>query len=85
MRVLWTGIEHIKSIARLLDRDYVNRRGLDLSKEVLWTFVGQGAAELRSVKVGGQNKILLISPARAKRGRTGPDGRFFLISNFDSP
>ena len=35
----------IKSAARLLDKDYVNKRGLDLSKEVLWVFVGQRAAE----------------------------------------
>ena len=58
-----------------LDRDCVNKRGLYLSKEVLWIFVGQGAAELQSVKVGGQNKILLIRPARTKRIRTGPIGR----------
>ena len=52
-----------KSAARLLDRDCINRQALDLSKVVLWVFVDQGAAELQSVKVLGQNKILLISPA----------------------
>ena len=45
------GIEYLKSPARLLDRDYVNKRGLDLSKKVLWVSVGQRAADLRAVKV----------------------------------
>ena len=61
----------------LLERVYVNTRGLDLSKEVLWVSVGQRAKDLRAVKVGGQQKILPISPARAIRVRTGPIGRFF--------
>ena len=38
MRVLWTEIKYTKSAARLLDRVWVNKRGLDLSKEVLWVF-----------------------------------------------
>ena len=42
----------------------------EVSKEVLWVSVGQRAAELRAVKVGGQRKILPISPAQAKRVRT---------------
>ena len=33
-------MKYIKKAARLLNRDYVNRRGLDLSKEVLWVSVG---------------------------------------------
>ena len=49
-------IRYVKSAARLLDRDYVNKRGLDLSKKVLWVSVGQRAADLRAVKVGGQKK-----------------------------
>ena len=60
-------IEYIKSAARLLNRVSVNKRGLDLSKEILWVSVGQRAADLQAVKVGGQQKILPISPARAKR------------------
>ena len=47
----------IKSASRLLDRDCVNKEGLDLSKEVLLVSVGQGAAELQVVKVGGQKKF----------------------------
>ena len=43
---------YIKSAARLLNRNYVNRRDLDLSKEVLWVSVGERAAELPAVKVG---------------------------------
>ena len=29
-------IKYIKSAAKLLNKDYINKRGLDLSKEVLW-------------------------------------------------
>ena len=45
--------KHHKSAARLLDRDFINRRGLDLSKEVLWISVCKRAVELPAVKVGG--------------------------------
>ena len=45
-------MKYIKSAARLLDRNYVNRRGLDLSKEVLWVSVDQRVAELWAVKDG---------------------------------
>ena len=58
-------IKYSKSATRLLNRDCVNKRGLDLSKEVLWgLYVGQRAADLWAVKVGDQQKILQISPAR---------------------
>ena len=50
-------IKYIKSPATLLKRVYVNKRGLDLSKEVLWVSVGQGAAALQVVKVEGQKKF----------------------------
>ena len=46
-------MKYFKSPATLLNRDYFNKRGLDLSKEVLWVSVGQRAADLRAVKVGG--------------------------------
>ena len=36
-------IRCIKSAARLLDIDCVNKEGLDLSKEVMWVSVGQRA------------------------------------------
>ena len=57
------GIKYLKSVARLLNRVRVKKR-LDLSKEVLWVSVGQRAAEIRAVKVGGQKTILSIGPVR---------------------
>ena len=77
MRSFWTEMKYSKSATRLLNRNCVNKGGLDLSKEVLWVSVGQRAAELWAVKVGGQKKILPICPARAIRVRTGPIGRKF--------
>ena len=50
-------IKYIKSAATILNRDCVNNRGLDLSKNILWVSVGQGAGDLRAVKVGGQKKF----------------------------
>ena len=46
-------IKCVKSAARLLNGNCFNKRGLDLSKEVLWVSVGQRAPELQAVKVGG--------------------------------
>ena len=60
-------IKYIKSASRVLNRDCVNKRGLDLSKKVLWVSVGQRAADLQPVIVGGQKKILPIDPLRAKQ------------------
>ena len=60
-------IKYIKSAARVLNRDFVNKRDLDLSKEVLWVSIGQRAADLQAVKVGGKKKVLPISPARTIR------------------
>ena len=47
------GIQYLKSPARLLNIDCFNKGGLDLSEEVLWVSVGQMAAELPAIKVGG--------------------------------
>ena len=55
-------IKYIKSAARVLNRKFVNKGGLDLSKNVLWVSVGQGAADLRAVKVGGQKKNSAARP-----------------------
>ena len=60
-------IKCIKSAARLLDKDCINKGGLDLSKEVLWVSVGQKAAVLQAVKVGGQKKFC----RSALRGQSG--------------
>ena len=67
----------IKSVARVLNKDCVNKRGLDLSKNVLWVSVGQGVADLQAVKVGGQKKILPIGSLQAKGARTRLIGRNF--------
>ena len=72
-------MKYFKSAARLFNRDFANRRGLDLSKEVLWVSVDQVEANLQAVKVGGQKKILPISPARAKRVRTWLIGRIIFL------
>ena len=74
------GIKYIKSATWLLNRDCVNKGGLDLSKNVLLVSVRQRAADLRAVKVGGPKEILPISLVQAKWVRTGPIGR-----NFFSP
>ena len=71
-------MKYVKSASRLLNRVWVNIRGLDLSKEVLWVSVGQRVAELRAVKVRDQEKILLLSLAQAKQVQTGPSSRIFL-------
>ena len=70
-------MKYVKSAARLLDRKIVNKVGLDLSKEVLWVSVGQRAPELQALKVGGQQNLLPIGPAQAKRVQIGPLGRIF--------
>ena len=78
-------IKYIKSAARVLNKKFVNKGGLDLSKNVLWVSVGQGAADLRAVKVGGQKKILPRGRSRTQVARARPNGRiFFQTSNFDS-
>ena len=69
----------IKSAARLLDKDCVNKGGLDLSKEVLWVSVDQRAAVLQAVKVGGQKKILPIALVRTRIARAGLIGRIFFL------
>ena len=61
-------IKYIKSAARVLNRDCVNKRGLDLSKNVLWVSVGQRAADLRAVKVGGLKKNSAIRPGAGNSG-----------------
>ena len=49
-------IKYIKSAARIINRDCVNKRSLDLSKNILWVSVGEWAADLQAVKVEGQKK-----------------------------
>ena len=78
-------MKYIKSAARVLNRDCVNKRGLDLSKNVLWVSVGQGAAVLQAFKVGGLKKNSAARPVSNPSSRAGQNGRnFFQTSNFDS-
>ena len=46
-------IKYIKSPATLLKKVYVNKGGLDLSKEVLWVSAGQRAVKIPAFKVEG--------------------------------
>ena len=75
--VKYAMVNRVKSGARLLKRNYFNKKDLDLSKEVLWVFLDQREAKLPAIKVGGQKKILPNGPARVIRVRTGPLGRIF--------
>ena len=44
-------IKYIKSAAKVLNKDYFNKEGLDLSKSILWVSIDQGAVDLQAVKV----------------------------------
>ena len=59
MRVLSTEMKYLKRAARLLNRDFVIRRGLDLCIEVLWVSVGQRKATGHQSS-RFEKKILLI-------------------------
>ena len=59
--------ENPKNPASPLKWCYPYWRGLDLSKEALWVSVGQLAAKLQAVKVGGLKRILLLDPSRITR------------------
>ena len=67
MRSLCTEIKYVKSAARSLNRNCVNKRALYLSKEVLWVSLGQRAVEIPAIKVGGLKKIPSIGLAQAKQ------------------
>ena len=55
-------MKYIKSAAQLLNVNWVNKQGLDLSKEVLWVSFGQRGAELPAVEVGDLKKNSAIRP-----------------------
>ena len=85
MRSLWMEIKYIQSDATLLDRDWVNKGGLDLSKEVLWVYIGQRAAKIQAVKVRGWSYRPGIEPGpHARSAKWAARQDFFQISNFDS-
>ena len=67
-----------------MDRDWVNKGGLDLSKEVLWVSVGQMAAELPANKVGGLKKNSAERPDADEAGSNRAARQNFLFtSNFN--
>ena len=68
-------MKYIKSAARVLDRDCVNKRGLYLSKEVLWVLLGQRVAEIPAIKATGLKRYSVIGLAQAKQVRTRLSGR----------
>ena len=69
-------IKYNKSAARLFNRYCVNKRGLYLSKEVLWVSVGQRAADLWAVKVGGE-KNSADRPSAGKAGLNRANRQYF--------
>ena len=71
-------IEYLKSATRLLNRDYFNRRSLDLSKEALWVSVVKKATELQAVKVGGQKKFYHSARVEPNSLLQGQAAEFFL-------
>ena len=78
IRSLSMKMKCFKSAAWLLEKIWINKRDLNLSREVMLVSAGQRIAELQAVKVGSQKKNFAACP--------GPISRiFFFISNFDSP
>ena len=73
MRVLWTEMKCIQSASRLLNRDWVNKGSLDLSKEVLWVFEDQRARVYRLSKL----EVKANSAARPSSNPLPPRGRIF--------
>ena len=67
MGSLWERKTSIENPICPLNCYIVWRRGLDLSKEVLWVSVGQRTAKLQAVKVGDQEKFLPLCQSRTTR------------------
>ena len=55
-----------------------NRYELDLSNEVLYVLVGQEAAKISEVKVGGRKKSARAAGPRAHRTRIWPRRQFLI-------
>ena len=77
IRVLWMVTKPHKSAARTLDRDCINRRGLDLSKEVLWVsvYLRQQIYQLSKLEV--KKKFLPSGSVLTRFARAGLIGRIF--------
>ena len=75
-------MKYIKSAARVLNRDCVNKGGVDLSKELLWISVGQRAADLRAVEAGGHQKNSANRPIAGEVGSNLADLQNFFDLQF---
>ena len=77
-------MKYPKSSTRLFDRYCVNKKDLDLSKEVLWVSAGQMTAELPAIKVGGLKKNSAERPCMGEAGSNrAARQNSFQTSNFD--
>ena len=85
MRSLWIGKTYIKNSFSPLNWNLC-WEGWNLSKMLLWVSVGQLAAKLQAVKIGGLKKIL--PPAHLEQHECSPPGfdsrTIGSSSNFDS-
>ena len=68
MGSLGQGKTYPKNTATLFD---VNRKDLDLSKDVLWICVGQRTKKLQAIKAGYLKKILPFGRSETKRVQPG--------------
>ena len=59
-------IKYIKSAARVLNRNCVNKRGLDLFKKVLWVSIGQLTAKLHASKLGDDPIVWESTPGHLR-------------------
>ena len=95
MRSLWTEIKLVNNAPRLFDRDCVYRRGLDLSKEVLWLSLcrskgtrATGCQSWRSKKIlpigrhrrrGFKKCMVSLTPLMCSRGGVRFSNRYVQI------
>ena len=85
MRSLWQSITCIKNPFSPFNLDWVCWRGWDLFKEVLWVSVGQLAANLQAVKVGGWSYCTGNEPRPHSWGSRWAGWLiFFQTTNFES-
>ena len=54
-----------------MNKNFVNRSGLDLFKEVLWVAVGQRTANLQAIIVGDLKKFCRSARVKAITGSPG--------------
>ena len=72
-------IKYIKSAARVLNRSCINKEGLVFSKNILCVSVGQEAADLQAVKVGGQKNSDILSLRLRLPTLIFPPSKFFQL------